>query len=270
MDSTMENLKKIELDILKEFVKICMSNSLTYFMLGGSALGAVRHNGFIPWDDDIDVALPRTDYEKFLKIAQTYLPENMFLQTYETDKNYPQAFAKIRRNDTTFIEKPSSRIKMNHGVYIDIFPLDGYPQHFKEKVSFLIKKKISKTIISCVFISDNAFKKVIKKIISFFCRNYQKEVKNLDILYKKYPYENSQTVANFSGAWGAKEIVPKNYFRKGVAGNFEGIEVNLPEKYHEYLTALYGDYMTPPPPEKRIGHHHCTIIDLQKSYKNYI
>ncbi len=275
MTTDIKKLKNIELDIFKVFIDICKKNSLTYFLLGGTALGAVRHKGFIPWDDDIDVALPRKDYEMFLKIAQNHLPENMFLQTYETDKNYPQPFAKIRRNDTAFIEKTSSHLNINHGVYIDIFPLDGFPSNTKDKRIFRLKEKICKVIICGAFFTDNTYKKTLKKIIlneiiPFLFPNYQKAVSKLDRLYKKYPYDTSQIAANFAGAWGDKEVMPKSYFGKGSKGEFEGIEVNLPEKYHEYLTSLYGDYMTPPPPEKRIGHHYCTVIDLEKSYKNYM
>lgn len=274
MNEEIELLKKTELDIFKQFIKICKDNNLTYFVLGGTALGAVRHKGFIPWDDDIDVALPRDDYEKFLLIAQKSLPDNMFLQTYITDKNYPHPFAKIRNNDTAFIEKTVSKIDMNHGVYIDIFPLDGYPNSKLKAKFFKIQNRILRVAISNVFlvdsISQNKSKLFFKKCIAGLLPNYRILVKKLDKLYKANPYNNSETVANFCGAWGMKEVMPKEYFGNGTEGEFEGLEVNLPEKTHEYLTSLYGDYMKLPPVEKRVGHHYCTVIDLKKSYKEYI
>ena len=269
-----KKLKEIELELFKQFVRICEKNSLRYFVVGGTALGAVRHKGFIPWDDDIDVALPRGDYEKFLSIAQSWLPENMFLQTYITDKNYPNPFAKLRRSDTAFIEKSASRIKMNHGVYIDIFPLDGYSRSGIKGKLFGLKEKILKISVGSVFvsgnISKNKFRAIVKKAIVRLLHDYRASVRRLDTMYKKIPYEDAEIIANFCGAWAEKEVMPKAYFGDGIEGEFEGIKVVLPEKTHEYLTALYGDYMTLPPEEERVGHHYYTVIDLEKSYKDYI
>lgn len=269
-----KKLKEIELEIFRQFVEICKENSLRYFVIGGTALGTVRHKGFIPWDDDIDVALPREDYEKFLIVAQKALPSNMFLQTYITDKNYPMPFAKLRQSDTAFIEKSISKIKMNHGVYIDVFPLDGYSQSSIKAKFFGTREIILKISISQAFsldmVSKNKLNTIVKKIIIKLFSDYKTSVKKLDSLYKKIPYDSAEIVANFCGAWGKKEIVPKEYFGKGVEGEFEGIKVILPEKTHEYLTSLYGDYMKLPPEEERVGHHYCTVIDLEKSYKDYI
>ena len=125
MNNDLNELKRIELEMLKTFIKICKKHNFMYFLVGGTCLGSVRHGGFIPWDDDIDVGMPRSDYNKFIKIASEELPGNMFLQTFFTDEQYPCAFAKIRNNDTTFIEKGLRKSNINHGIYIDIFPLDG-------------------------------------------------------------------------------------------------------------------------------------------------
>ena len=129
----MTNLQKIEFGILKEFIRICEILNLKYYIVCGSALGAVKYGGFIPWDDDIDVALPREDYEVFLCEAPKYLPEHLFLQTYKTDPKIPVIYAKLRNSNTTYIENSCKSIDMNHGIYIDIFPLDGYPVALKEQ-----------------------------------------------------------------------------------------------------------------------------------------
>lgn len=269
-----KKLKEIELEIFRQFIEICNENSLRYFVVGGTALGAVRHKGFIPWDDDIDVALPRGDYEKFLSIAQSSLPGNMFLQTYITDKNYPNPFAKLRRSDTAFIEKSTSKIKMNHGVYIDIFPLDGYSRPGIKGKLFRLKEKILKISVGSVFVSGNIlknkFRAIVKRAIARLLPDYRASVRRLDTMYKKIPYEDAEIIVNFCGAWAEKEIMPKAYFGNGIEGEFEGIKVVLPAKTHEYLTALYGDYMTLPPEEERVGHHYYTVIDLEKSYKEYV
>lgn len=269
-----KKLKEIELEIFRHFIEICNENSLRYFVVGGTALGAVRHKGFIPWDDDIDVALPRGDYEKFLIAAQKSLPSNMFLQTYITDKNYPNPFAKLRQSDTAFIEKSTSKIKMNHGVYVDIFPLDGYSRSGIKGKLLGLKEKILKISVASVFvsgnISKNKFRAIVKRAIARLLPDYRASVRCLDTMYKKIPYEDAEIIVNFCGAWAEKEIMPKAYFGDGIEGEFEGIKVVLPAKTHEYLTALYGDYMTLPPEEERVGHHYYTVIDLEKSYKEYI
>ncbi len=268
-----DKLKLIELDLLRAFIDICEKHNLKYFLLGGSCLGAVRHKGFIPWDDDIDVGLLRDDYERFLAIAQKELPENIFLQTRKTDSEYPMNFAKLRNSNTTFIEKSIRNKKINHGVYIDIFPIDGFTDNKIKRRWFLLKKRLYN--YRSTFLYDLDFQKSIanylKKVIAYaFAPSVEKTIIKLDKMYKSFDYRKESMVANQCGAWGEKEIVPKEYFGEGIEGLFEDIKVTLPAKYHEYLTHLYGNYMTPPPPEKREGHHYYTIMDLEKSYKEYI
>ena len=130
----MNDLQQTEFKMLKCFVEICNKLNLKYYLVCGTALGAVKYKGFIPWDDDVDVALPREDYEIFCKEAQRLLPKEYFLQTYKTDKAYPSIFAKIRNSNTTYIEKTIAKLPINHGVYIDVFPLDGYPEDKKSQI----------------------------------------------------------------------------------------------------------------------------------------
>ena len=120
----MNELQKCQLEILKEFIRICKDNNLQYYLVGGTCLGAVRHKGFIPWDDDIDVAMPRDDYDKFITL-QDQMKKPYFIQTYKSDKNYIYNFAKVRDSSTTFVENFFACSQMNHGVWIDVFPLDG-------------------------------------------------------------------------------------------------------------------------------------------------
>ena len=138
----LENLKRAELEIFKHFVLCCEKLGVTYFLMDGSLLGAVRHKGFIPWDDDIDVGMMRKDYEILIAKAQTLLPEYLFLQTYKTDKGVMNNFAKIRDSRTTFIETSQKEQQINHGVYIDIFPLDGFPEDLKDQTVFERRNKL--------------------------------------------------------------------------------------------------------------------------------
>lgn len=267
-------LKSIQKEMLQCFIEICKNERLQYYLLGGTALGAVRHGGFIPWDDDIDVGMPRQDYEKFLVVAPKYLPEYYFLQCLKTEKYCPFNFAKIRDSRTTFIETTVQKIPMNHGVFIDVFPLDGYPA--KRRSQKLLKRKVRLLTrrISAVFTLEKRPRRVrfiLLSLLSFLlfpgCRG---ALQARDRLFRKYNYQSCDLVANHCGAWGEKEIMPKDYFGEGSSGAFEGVEVILPGRPDKYLSRLYGDYMTPPPPEKRIGHHDCTVIDLDRPYTYYV
>ena len=120
----LKTLQNIELEILDEFIRVCEKNQLTYFLIGGSCIGAVRHHGFIPWDDDIDVGMPREDYEKLVEIAADELNPEYFFQNYHSEKNCGLIFGKIRKNNTILSENYSYHIHMHQGVWIDIFPYD--------------------------------------------------------------------------------------------------------------------------------------------------
>ena len=120
----MTPLQQKELELLTLFIQICSQLELRYYLVCGTALGAVKYGGFIPWDDDVDVSMPREDYEVFLQKAPALLPEHVFLQNYRTDPAFPQIFSKLRNSNTTYIEKSAGKLPINHGIYIDIFPLD--------------------------------------------------------------------------------------------------------------------------------------------------
>ena len=141
----MTALQKIEFEMLKEFVRICDELNLRYYLVCGSALGAAKYGGFIPWDDDVDVALPRPDYDVFCQRAQDMLPKHLFLQNHKTDPNYPMIFSKIRHSGTTYVEKSLAKLNMNHGIYTDIFLFryvlaifDHRDSHPKEKCQYTL------------------------------------------------------------------------------------------------------------------------------------
>ena len=273
-DKDLKRLKEIEIESLKVFIQICEKYKLKYFMLGGSCLGVVRHNGFIPWDDDIDVGMPRKDYNKFLAIAQNELPQNLFLQTTITDPEYLMCFAKLRNSDTTFMEISSKEFNINHGVYIDIFPLDGITDDESERKSHLFKLRVCHKAKSRYWHKKDRTvtlkSKVYDIILKMYFRNIGNIIKAEEKLMLKYDYDKCNSVFNYCGAWGEKEIAPKEWFGEGKNAEFEGLTVIIPQNSDAYLTKMYGDYMTLPPVEKRVGHHYCEIIDLEKSYKNFI
>lgn len=267
-EKQLSQLKSIELDILKTFIEICEKLNLKYYLLGGTLLGAVRHKGFIPWDDDIDVGMPRSDYEKFIKLAQDHFPKNYFLQTCYTDDEFPANFAKIRKSDTAFIESSAAHLKMNHGVYIDVFPLDYYPE--KNTLSFNIKAKFLSLRIDDALKLNNEYNpkvRIIKAIARILFPSWKKAVIKRDRLYRSI--KKGRKLANHGGAWGEKEIVPIEWYGEGVLAQFENLKVRMPSEFDKWLTQVYGDYMQLPPLEKRKAHHYVDVVDLEKSYTVY-
>lgn len=279
VEFNLRNLQLVELEILKEFIKICKILNLRYFMAGGSVLGAVRHNGFIPWDDDIDIIMPREDYDKFLQKGQALMQEKYFLQTYETDPEYTMGYAKIRNSETTFIENSTKNLNINHGIFIDVFPLDGYKP--EQKIRNLIKKekyRLYSMQIDKKYYTDHkskSFKGKIGRIISdiiYGRKSIHQLLMKKEKIAKKYKYDESNFICPFFDP--VKEplalVFPKTYFEDGILRKFEDIEVIIPKNYDAFLKQHYGDYMKLPPEKDRMPHHYNQIIDLKRGYKNYI
>lgn len=265
----LQSLKKCERDMLEEFVRICNKHGIKYFVQGGTLLGTVRHSGFIPWDDDVDVSLPRPEYEKFLKVAGDELPDYYFLQTKDTDPEYPNNFAKIRDSRTTFIETSARNLKINHGAYIDVFPLDNYPDGIRAKLYELKKKLLTWRINRAFYIPEMSLKSKIATVITMILfPSLKRAVEKREKLFTSVP--PTDRVVNNSGAWLSKEIIPKQWVQNSVEMEFEGIKVNVSDKYDEWLTYVYGDYMSLPPENERVGHHYVDEFDMDKSYTEYI
>ena len=138
--ATLRQVQLTQLSIAKEIKRICDDHDIEYFLDSGTLLGAVRHKGFIPWDDDMDIAMTRENYDKFLAVAKVELDSRFFLQTWETDKNYPMPFAKIRLNGTKYVENVFEKAQMHQGIYVDVFPYDVWPQKKRKQ-----KKEMGET-----------------------------------------------------------------------------------------------------------------------------
>lgn len=269
----MEELKKVELYLLRVFIETCNKLNLTYYVIGGTLLGTVRHKGFIPWDDDIDVAMPRKDYDIWIREAQKLIQDStVFVQSLLTEEEYFANFAKLRKSDTTFIETSCHNLKINHGVYIDVFPLDYYPDNMFLRLVFDFKKRILTSKINQLFdfkdINYTLTYKIKRIFINFILKTPHIALLKRECLYSSQ--KSSSLWANFGGAWGKKEIAPIEWFGKGKKMLFEDIEVNVPVKYDKWLNQVYGDYMQLPPVEKRIAHHFTDVIDLRNSYRKYV
>lgn len=270
----MNELQQVELKILESFLKVCEKLNLKYFLVCGTALGAVKYQGFIPWDDDIDVGLPRKDYEIFCAQAQKILPEYYFVQTYKTDKNFPGIYCKIRDSRTTYIEKSVAHLDINHGVYIDVFPLDGYPKQRKD-IKYLEKKKLwyqrqlfcAYEIVNECSLKAKCFRK-IGRILGIH-KKTQKIVHELNRVLLKWDVAESDIICNHGNWQGQLEYASRQQYGNGVKMKFENLEVCVPKEYDAYLTQKYGDWRAELPVEQQVGHHYYEVCDLQRSYKEY-
>ena len=269
-------LRNIELEMLILFKEICDKNNMRYFLIGGTLLGAIRHHGFIPWDDDIDIGMPRADFEKFIRNAQKELPEGIFVQSRLSEPKLPINFAKIRNSNTTFIESSIKKFNINHGVYIDIFPFDYYPDRKIKQLGYRIKNKIIKARLRGLFTLDDRAKKsplteILYKIFFVLSHVIFPTVKSaLDAQNRLLQRTmNSTLCGNMLGAWGDREIVPKVWFDDFEKVEFESSYFSAPKEWDKYLTRIYGDYMELPPEEKRVPHHYVELIDLNNPYTMY-
>lgn len=268
----MTELQSKLLDMLKFFHAICMKENLRYYLLGGTALGAARHGGFIPWDDDIDVGMPREDYEK-LKIFCRTSDFGKYTFEFPSDrKDFVYAYGKMYDRDTTLIE--NTRYKTERGIYIDIFPLDGAGNTYEESVLRFkgIGRKID--LLSTKTCAWRRGRKLYKNLavmamrcVPEFMINSAKLKAEIDERSKGLNFDECLYVANYNGAWREKEIAKREWFGTPTEYLFEGVKVFGPENIDAYLTALYGDWRTPPPPEKQVTHHDYLYLNLEQPYQ---
>lgn len=270
-DENLYSLEKHQNKLLEMFIEIndfFEKNGIEYFMLGGTLLGAIRHKGFIPWDDDIDLGIPRKDYERMLTIPAQDWPQGLEVKS---SNDLPYLFSKIVNKNTTLVENYSE--KLTYGLYIDIFPLDySKKNNFRgNRVTLLISlARLYK--VKKIDSKEKYYwlKFLVKKIIDLFPLNvfeilFQKEMCRRSGLKHQYDY-----MGNFLGAWGKKEVVQASIYTKRVKYEFEGYSFYGPFSYDLYLSSLYGEYLQLPPIEKRVSHHDYEYINLNMPYKKYI
>lgn len=256
----LQKLKEEQLKVLDYIVKICEENSLEYFLIGGTLLGAVRHRGYIPWDDDLDLAMPRKDYEKFIKIFLNQDNGKYILDTNNHSKYYWLPFLKVRNKNTIYQENLQKNYKGNLGIWVDIFPLDNGNKKISKLQSFQFRfVKNSRYLISmkCDVLvpKKTQGKTLIFKLLTILPKKFWVWLQNT--IMKLNHNDNSKYFINLGSQYGMfKQTHLKDKYYPSKKLEFEGRMLNVPKDYDYVLTKIYGkDYMELPPVEKRITHN---------------
>lgn len=251
--------------------EFCTENQIRYYAIGGTLLGAMRHQGFIPWDDDIDVGMPRRDYERFQELTRSltgrYVVETP--QSPATDYRYPAT--KLYDATTTLIEDMHPRCK--RGVYIDVFPLDGLGDYsLSQRVHFvrirflslLLATRLSKVRPARTWYKNAAIR--LSSLVPEALLDTKELSRHIDRLSARYDFSNSRIVGNLLGNYGVRELVPLEWFGSPISYNFENIEILGPSMGAKYLAHIYGDWEQLPPENKRGVQHDFIEVDLGKPY----
>ena len=271
------DMQRIEFHMLRLLHNICMKHHLRYYMIGGTMLGAVRHGGFIPWDDDIDVGMPREDYETFLRVAPKELPRSVSLRSLLGQEIYQYGYAKLIQTNTVLVEDYYPQYQI--GVYLDVFPLDVFPVGREGK-------RLQRRILWSARLTgwchyneelrklDSLYKYIIKLPLIILAKAFikpkglQKKLRSLNAKLASRDTDNADYLFNGFGLWREREVMPKEIFGVPTPIEFEGHTFLGVEKPHEYLTRLYGNYMELPPVEKRESHH-AYKVQYREGYDLY-
>ncbi len=257
-NSELRKLQLVELEIMRIFSEICEKHHFRYYLVGGTMLGAVRHRGFIPWDDDMDVGMPRPDYEQFLEVVRTELPEGYAFLNYKQDEAYKRYFSRIV-NTRVRVYNASNTETIVEEAWLDIFPFDGMPSSaLRQKLHFWHLTGIrffyhASCFDELVNLNRPGRAWYLRAAIKFISVTHigahmdtKKLMRRLEKLLMKYPYDNCDYMISFFGAYMTKEIVNKNLLGEGAPYPFENLTLNGPVKFDEFLTHFYGDYMQVP------------------------
>ena len=272
INAIIRRVQQYELEILEQINRICQDHQLTCFAVGGSVLGAVRHKGFIPWDDDIDLAMPRQDYEEFLRIAAEELDDRFVVQNFSTEPRTPFYFTKIRRNNTMFVEYQVRDYSINHGIFVDIFPFDAVPDNrylrkVQYKVSWMLyqmylskslKTVYSSRLLNTAYETAEIRAQVIKKarirrLLHGLLTPIPKKwiYKGLDACVRMHngkPHTEIAHIVRKRLRVKQKDLLPICHLP------FENTYMPVPNNYDSYLRGQFGNYMAMPSKDKRYGH----------------
>ncbi len=272
MDESLKKLQNLELEMMVKIDEICKKHHLLYYLMGGTLIGAVRHKGFIPWDDDIDIGMPRPDYERFLSIAEKELGEEYGILTPYNTANYKFSFSKVINKKMKILYK-SSRKENKWNIWIDIFPLDSMP---KNKIHFLLRKyyllfrrgMVMLSAFEDVVSTEHKKRPFYENALIFLAEHVRvskyldtnKQIRKFDKALKRYDFNRGPFMVNVMGLYKFKTVFERSVYGDTKYLEFENHLFRVPKQYDYFLTRLYGDYMQLPPVEKR-NHHKIEFIE---------
>ena len=271
--SHLEELHKAMLDMLVDIDRVCRKNNIAYFLSAGTLLGAVRHQGFIPWDDDADIMMPRKDYDRFLSIAANELGPYYFVQYHDTEPYYRHTFAKIRRNGTACIIQDHRHIRMHQGIFVDVFPLENvYCSNTSRKLFWWIGAVTDKLCALSVARLPEKYRWLssLKWIVELcFKPSFFSRVSN-SLIRAIQPEESSHLLC----VMGSTKLrpLPISWIGKGRDAPFGGRLLRVPDNPESYLQCLYGDFMRFPPVDQRMPAHakDGTQVSVSEDYRAFI
>ncbi|MGC4235762.1 MAG: LicD family protein [Niabella sp.] len=254
---TLPEIRSIQQSILDNVTEFCEQQHLAYYLSSGTLLGAVRHKGYIPWDDDIDIMLPRRDYELLIKT----FPNNNRLRLYshKTVKNFDYPFIKIA--DTSTVLQENFINKFEIGINIDVFPMDGFPNGEQQMQKHIKRIKFYRNLLFLKGVTIREGRSWSKNLISVMSKPLLRIISGKSLVNKitqlatMYPFNSSAKVGMATWGYGTKEVCPRQLFEEIVKVEFEKKWYNAPQGYEQYLSGLYGDFMELPPLERRATHH---------------
>lgn len=261
-NAQLRQLQLLELNIALEFKRVCDMLNIKYFLIGGTLLGAVRHEGFIPWDDDMDVGMMREDYDRFMKEAPAVLDKKFFLQNWNSDSDYPYSFAKLRLNGTTVVEKMNVGTNSHKGVFLDIFPFDNVPadkkkQRKQARYEFWLKKLLWIKKGYGKELKKDSLKLRLKyycgKFLSLFC-SYDKLKNKFETELTRYNNEKSDYMFCSCLYSYEKSMAKREWLENLALYKFEDQYFSSVKDYDAFLKHQYGDYMKLPPEDQRHTH----------------
>ena len=265
METKIRQLQLTELEILSVIDQFCRNNNIKYSLYAGTLLGAVRHKGFIPWDDDIDICMSRKNYNRFIKLWNRQNPNGYTLQNKDNTPEFSQSFTKIRKDNTIFIQKGEEHYNYHKGIFIDIFPIDRMPRNILKKYLFYFQCVLYQICCRGTVPKDiNALKKISLHLI-YKCMPFEQR----DITRKKLLRMITQNNKNPNNPCVGIEIMrtammplPADLMDNYIELTFENRKFMCIEKWDEYLTAEYNNYMTLPPENERVWTHHPVKLEF--------